>query len=220
MVRYVIHESSEEENMIKKLLTTTAVLLTAGVAHADGVFDNTRYSLGGEMSVLNSTQYTTANTPDLNNFRASNSDSKLVIRKNRPGFSFYAQARFNPFIALEAGYSIILKVTGTAQGGHEATNKISTPYLDLLGFMPVAERVDLIGSFGFGYMKSNANVSDVSFQDLSALTSPKVNYRFGLGAAFTLTNNWATRVMLRYQSGSNAFLRSNTSLALGLQYTF
>jgi opacity protein-like surface antigen len=205
---------------LNKKFIIALLLALASMAHADGCFDNTLYSIGGEMSILNRTAYSSANTNDLNNFKASNSDSELVIRKNKLGFSGFVQARFNQWVGIEAGYGIILKVTGTAQGGNSAYNKISIPYLDLIGFMSVAERVDLIGEVGVAYMKSDANVSNVVFYDLNSLNSPKVGFRAGAGAMFLITGNWATRIILRYIEGNKAFLKSDTQLALGIQYTF
>lgn len=205
---------------IKTVALAAALLLTSSVALADGVFDTTRYSLGFEMSLLNKTTYSSANTPDLNNFRASNNDSNLVIDKNKVGFNIFATAQFNQYLALELGYGIITKAEGTAQLQRTATNKITNTYLDALGYMPVAARVNLIGSIGVGLLKSKANVTAASFQDLSSLNNVKFGYRFGGGALFALTNNWGLRGMLRYQTGNKAFLKSVTSLAVGVLYTF
>lgn len=203
----------------KIVAALTALLLASGVASA-GVFDTTQYSLGMEMSVLNRTAYTSSNAVDINRFKSSNSDTTLVIRKNKIGFNIFANARLNQVVGFELGYGIILKVSGTAQGGNTATNKISNTYVDMLGYMPVAVRVNLIGSIGAGLLKSNANVTNVTFVNLEALNKAKIGYRVGAGAQFDIDGNWATRFMLRYQKGNSDFLKSNTSLSLGVFYMF
>lgn len=194
-------------------------VVTASVANA-GSFDETRFNLGGELSLLNKTTYSNANTADLNNFRSSNGGSKLVIRKNKPGVNVFLGARFNENLGAEVGFGFITKTKGTAQSNRQATNKISNLYADALGFMPVSSKVDLIGSVGLGRMKSKADVAGATFTNKALLNKAKVGVRVGAGAQYNVNENWGTRAMVRYQKGNKNFLKSNTSVSVGAVYTF
>jgi opacity protein-like surface antigen len=211
-----------DKNMLnKKIAAATAVVFVAlsGVATA-GAFDDTRFNLGGELSVLNKTSYSTANTPDLNAFKSSNSDSKLVIRKNKPGVNVFVGARFTENLGMELGFGFIQKVKAGAQLNRNASNKVSNLYADVLGYMPVSAKVDLIGAVGVGRLKSKPDVSNYPFANKTALTKTKVGVRFGAGAQYNVTENWAARAMVRYQKGNKNFLKGNTSLSVGALYSF
>jgi opacity protein-like surface antigen len=211
-----------DKNMLnKKLVAASAALLiaTAGAANA-GTFDATRFNLGGEISLLNKTSYSNANTADLNKFKAAPTDSKLVIRKNKPGVNVFVGARFNENLGAEIGFGFIGKVKGTAIGNRQATNKVSNIYADILGYVPVASKVDLIGSIGLGRLKSKPDVTGATFINKDVLTKTKVGVRVGAGAQYNIDNNWAARAMVRYQKGNKNFLKSNTSVSVGAVYTF
>lgn len=180
-------------------------------------FDHTRFSLGIEMSIINNTEYSSANVPDLNYFRTYDG-GPMVIRSNRPGFNFSVLSQFTRYFGIEVGYGFILKVIGTAQNNNQASNKIQNIYGDMLGFLPVAERVDLICSLGVGMLKSDAFVANVTFTDQDSLNDVKAGVRFGAGASYTVNENWQLRGMARYQKGNNTFLKSNTSIAIGILY--
>lgn len=195
-------------------------LVTASGLASAARFDDTRFYIGGEASVYNKTSYNKGNTPDLNNFKTSNAASELVITQNKPGINIFVGGRFNEYIGGELGFGLIATVRGTAQLNREATNKINNIFLDMLAYMPVATNADLIGSIGVGAIQSHSNVQGATFQDKSALDKAKTGYRLGGGAQYYMTNNWSTRVMVRYQQGSQTFLRSNISISLGLIYIF
>lgn len=208
--------------MLKNKILAVATLcmsIAAGVAHA-GAFDNTRFILGSELSLLNYTSYSSANTPDLNNFRSSNSDSKLAIRKNKPGFNFFAAARITENVGVEIGYGFIFKVTSNVQNNRKATNTITNTYIDFVPYLPVAAKVDLVGNLGIGMLKCKANVSGATFNNLDSLNKAKLGIRVGGGAQYNINNNWSSRAMLRYQKGNKNFLRSVTSMSIGMLYTF
>jgi opacity protein-like surface antigen len=204
-----------------KIIAAVAAMsmVSAGIANA-GAFDNTRFSLGAELSLLNHTTYTSANTPDINNFKSSSTDTDLVISKNKSGFNFFANARFSENIGLEIGYGFIFKVSGTAQLNRQATNRITNTYIDFMAYLPVAAKVDLIGTLGLGMLKSKANVSGATFNNLDALNNDQLGIRVGGGAQYNIDNNWSSRALLRYQKGNKNFLKSLTSLSIGLGYTF
>ncbi len=200
-------------------VATAMLVATAGVANA-GAFDETRFNVGGEVSLLNYTKYNNGNTSDLNKFKTSNTASKLAIRKNKPGINVFLGARFNQNVGAEIGFGLIANAKANVQNNQTASNKISNIYADLLGYLPVANKVDLIGSVGIGGLKSRADVTNTSFNNLSSLNKVKVGYRLGLGAQYNFDDNWAARAMVRYQSGNKNFLKSNTSVSVGALYSF
>jgi opacity protein-like surface antigen len=205
----------------KKLLALGAALSVAlvGVANA-GAFDDTRFNVGGEISVFNRTAYNNTNTSDLNNFKTSNSASKLAIRKNKPGVNVFLGARFNEYVGAEVGFGFIQQVKANVQNNRTATNKISNIYADLLGYANVAPKVDLIGSVGIGMLKSKSSVPGATFVNQNALNKGKVGVRLGVGAQYNFDTNWAARAMFRYQKGNTSFLKSNTSVSVGALYIF
>lgn len=139
--------------MIKNKFLTAMIVIIPSICVAEGgAFDETHGYFGGEISLFNRTHYNSGNTPDLNLFKSSNSDSKLAIQKNEPGLNFFAGMRFTENLALELGFGFIQKVSAGVQNGNTATNKISNFYLDGLGYLPVAACVDLVGSIGLGLM--------------------------------------------------------------------
>lgn len=200
------------------------IALTAAMASnmvcADDEVDPTTFYFGGEVSLYNKPSYSTANTTDLNYFKSSNSDSKLVISQNEPGFNLFAGARFNESIGGEIGFGLIQTEKGDAQNNRQATNKINNWYIDFFGFMSIATEVDLVGSVGLGCMTSNANVEGVTFQNKETFNKSTYGYRIGGGVQYNFATNWATRAMIRYQDGNKNFLRNMVSISVGALYTF
>lgn len=194
-------------------------LLFTSFAYA-GAFDDSRGYFGGEISLYNRTQYNGGSSGDLNRFKASDSDTTLAIRKNKPGINVLAGIRFTENWGMEVGFGFLDKVKAQVQNGNFATNKISNIYIDGLGFLPVSPTVDLIGAVGAGILKSKPDVSNVIFTNKALLEKEKIGYRIGGGAQCNMSENWAVRAMIRYQSGSKEFLKGLTSISIGATYMF
>lgn len=204
----------------KKILVTSLVLLVTGAGITEaGVYDDTSFYLGAEVSIINRTSYNNGNSSDLNNFKTSDNSGKLAIQKNEPGVNISLGARFNEYVSGEVGFSFIEKASANVQNGGDATNKISNIYLDVLGYLTIAPLVDLIGSVGLGEMKSKADVTDATFDNLDSLTKSKIGLRVGGGLQYYFADSWATRAMVRYQEGNKNFLKSNVSFSVGILYT-
>jgi len=199
-----------------KILVTIILVSISGLASAD---DAAQFYVGAEVSILNKANYSNGSTADLNHFKTANSDTKLAIRKTKPGGNFFFGADFSESWGAELGFGLIQKVTGVGQPG-QATNKITNLYADVLGYVPVATSIKLIGTVGLGSLKSKANVVGATFQNLSGLNKRKTSFRVGGGMQFDITNNWAARALARYQKGSKIFLKSNISASIGAAYTF
>lgn len=205
-------------NKISIAIVTTVLLLTTAPARAQ-YDDDTTFNFGGEISVINRTSYNDGNSQDLNNFKTSDSAGKLAIRKNEPGINIFVGAKFNQYLGAEVGFGFIQNASASVQNGLQANNKVSTLYADLLGFLNIAEDVDLVGGLGIGVLKSKADVPGATFINKSQLTANKVGVRFDGGVQYYFARSWATRAMLRYQQGNKQFLKSNVSVSIGILYT-
>ena len=166
------------------IASVTALLLLATSVVSAQYDDDTTFSFGGEISVINRTSYSNGNTQDLNNFKTSNSADKLAIRKNEPGINIFVGIRFNDYWGAEAGFGFIQNASASVQNGLEANNKISNIYGDLLGFLNIATDVDLVGGVGIGGLESHADVPGATFVNKSQLTATKVAVRFGGGVQY------------------------------------
>lgn len=183
-------------------------------------YDDTTFNIGGEISVLNWTSYSNSNNSDVNQFKESFTSDKLAIRKNTVGVNIYLGMRINENVGMQVGFGLIDKVSGNTKYGLQATNKVSNIYLDLLGFINVASKVDMMGLVGVGGLKSKANIDGATFVDLDALNKQKAGVRLGGGAQYNFADSWASRAIVIYQQGNKAFLKSLISISLGIIYTF
>ena len=92
--------------------------------------------------------------------------------------------------------------------------------LDALGYLPVHDKVDLIGSAGVGYYRFKADYSRfVSGSD----TENNFGWRLGIGAQYHVTDNLSLRGMVRYvdinDSGNDA-VDDLTDISIGVYYHF
>lgn len=171
--------------------------------------------------------------------------------------------KFNEHFGIEAGYSFNKKYKGSFTGDVQlnganifANNitasynaKIRNAYLDLVGFMPVADQVELIGGVGIG--KLTVKSGDMQFSNVPAGATAratlkiknKMGFRAKVGAIYNVTNNIGLRLLASYQSINNKinsefdlnngagvrtqgttsngkFMKSMTSIGLSATYTF
>jgi hypothetical protein len=134
-------------------------------------------------------------------------DENINLKK-RPGAAVFAGSRLNENFGLELGYSYLGK-----------TNDVKNTNLsaDVLGYLPVNESVDLIGSVGLGRLSSKAAKGAVLSNEKN--TTSKVAPRLGLGAQYKFDNNVGVRAMARFQRG-NDFAKNATSVGVGAFYQF
>lgn len=92
--------------------------------------------------------------------------------------------------------------------------------LDLLGYLPVAEKLDLIGSLGFGYYDVDINVKAKTPAVSADGDDQGAGYRLGLGAQYNFTENWGARVMARYVDIDIDGIDNMVDLTAGVRYSF
>lgn len=124
--------------------------------------------------------------------------------------------KFHENFGLEAGYSFNKKITSTlkAAPNTKAKVKVRNMYLDLVGFMPVADQFDLLGGLGLGRLstKNDAGKSD-----------KKVSWRAKVGAQYNVVTNLALRAVFSYQKADKAKignLKNVKNIGLYGVYTF
>ncbi len=92
--------------------------------------------------------------------------------------------------------------------------------IDLLGYLPVAEKVELIGALGLGYydidIKAKVNTPAISVD----ADDQGAGYRLGIGAQYNFTENWGARVMARYVDIDIDGIDNMVDLTAGVRYSF
>lgn len=159
--------------------------------------------------------------------------------------------KFNENFGLEFGYGFNKKfkmansyrINGV-NGDLNFDVKTRNSYLDLVGFMPVADQIDLIGGIGLGHLKIkslngtyNTNPR-IAGSNLTITTKSKTSWRVKVGAQYNVNNNLGIRTLATYQHvGSDLgwnfsapgrapvkkegkFIKNMKSIGLDAVYTF
>lgn len=176
--------------------------------------------MGVELSFINRTSYNNGANTTISAFKSSSSNSKLAIQKNEPGVNVELGARFTEHWGAQIGFSFIQKANAQVVNNQTASVKINNVFIDLLGLLNIAEKVDLMGLVGYGMLKCNPSVTNTFIYNQASLTKRKLGIRAGGGLQYYFMDNWATRVMLIYQKGNPNFLKSLFSASIGIFYTF
>ena len=159
-----------------------------------------------------------------------NPDNKSLFGKSGAGASAFVGSQFSEYAGVELGYTVLsgTKMSIKTPGFEKSSFKTKSRnmYADVLGYVPVCEDIDLIGSLGMGRLstKMNAkavgpNAAGVVETTNASLKSSKTGLRLGLGAQYKVTPNVGARFMVRHQKG-NQFVKSVNSAGLGLFYQF
>jgi len=166
-----------------------------------------------------------------NKLKASNSSAflqngKSMITKDKlPGGSLQLGARLNENFGAELGYALFKNsVSNLAVGNGNVKAKLKTPFIDALGYLPVASNINLIGSLGLGRLNTKMNITRNGVavpltQAQKDAAKAKVGARLGLGAEYLFDANLGARAMVRYQKGNKA-VKSVQSMSVGLFYQF
>lgn len=172
-----------------------------------------QYYVGGDLNYNKHSYYS-----DLKDTINANNGS---IKSKVPSFGVVAGMKFHQNFGAELGYTFVKKAKYEVTGDSGAL-KSSNIHLDMLGYMPVASNVELIGAVGFGRM-SLKEKSDVDRNGSNEKFS-KMGYRIGAGAQYKFDNHWATRTMVRYQKvgskNDNKWVKGTSSVGVGVTYTF
>lgn len=135
--------------------------------------------------------------------------------------------KFCDHFGVEAGYSFNkkLRTKNRSFRVNNANLKVNNAYLDVIGFIPILDWVDVIAGVGIGRLmvKKGANIA-------SALEiKNRFNWRAKLGTQCNVNDNFGIRALLTYQNVGNKikyrtkekkFVKDMTSLGLYAIWTF
>lgn len=135
--------------------------------------------------------------------------------------------KFHDNFGVEAGYSFNKKIKGIKSGSNDETLKVKNMYLDLVGFMPAADQIELIGGLGIGRLtaKKGDNIA-AKFE-----IKNKFSWRAKIGAQYNFNTNVAARLTATYQQVGNKIkdtaanteqklIKNIKTIGLGVFYTF
>ncbi len=159
-------------------------------------------------------------------------DWNLVFPKTYPGATLYVGTKFHEFFGLELGYDWGSRKTknwvlpaGSPFMGNTLTTTLSGNtkirrsggHLDLVGFLPVAECLELTGSVGFGWVQpkitSSFSVTPGTTSNSSALASVSGKgrgvFRVGVGASYMVTEMVGVRAKVGWEGTSTLRVNGN-----------
>lgn len=134
----------------------------------------------------------------------------------------------SPNWAIEAGYFDLgrfgLDAVTVPAGTVTGTTRIQGLNLDLVGTLPITERLSLLGRVGAAYAETKGSVSGTGASGVSALSSNKrdTHYKYGFGTEYAFTPALTMRLEgERYHVNDAMGQRANVDLiSVGLVYRF
>ena len=119
-----------------------------------------------------------------------------LMKTNLNGGNVHIGARVHKYLGVELGYF------QTEEGnkdnilgsGLDSKVKIKGGTLDLMGYVPVAPKTELIGTVGVSYSKA-----DLSIPSVVSGSENEWKPRVGGGAQYWITDNLNARALVRYQ---------------------
>ena len=142
-------------------------------------------------------QYSSYGDKDFGGYKSSD-----VFQTGLNGGDVHVGARIHKYVGVEASYF------QTEQGsksnvlntGINSSDRIKGGALDVMGYWPIADKAELIGTTGVSYSKVSGTLS-IPGTSVSAHTS-EWKARVGAGAQYWLTDNLNARALVRYQDAS------------------
>jgi len=153
-----------------------------------------------------------------------------IFPKNYIAGDVYAGVKFHENFGLDVGYTWTEKkshddvisagvpigdVNGSATTNVTTKVELNGPYVDLMGYWPLTNCVDLFGSVGVGFYNLNLDIAPVSTSTtrqagLSAITGDdKAVMRVGLGIRGMLNNWFGVRGKVAWENTSRLRLKDN-----------
>jgi opacity protein-like surface antigen len=173
---------------MKKSLLTKSII-------AAGIFSSVTAANAG----LGDLKFYVGAGADYNMYSIDSTKLPNVDKKN--GIAFTAPIlgiKFHENFGLEAGYNFNKKITIK---NSTDSFKVRNMYVDLVGFMPVADQFDLLGGIGLGKLSSKSSVANSKSQS-------KTSWRAKIGAQYNVVTNLALRAVFSYQNSDKDKLDS------------
>jgi len=129
--------------------------------------------------------------------------------------------KFHENFGVEVGYSFNKKfkfanTTNSITGSVNA--KVKNAYIDLMGFVPIADQFEFIGGVGLGRLTVKPGSPTLSGVPAGTASSSsvsvknKTSWRVKLGAQYNINNNFGVRALATYQHVGN---KANTNITVG-----
>lgn len=147
---------------------------------------------------------------DSNNMKDTNNSLSLV-----------AGAKFHPNFGAEIFYqkSDEQDKTRRADGLMAKYSTKFTAYgLDAIGYLPVADKTEILGAVGLAQYKVKGKVGGNVIYGSG--DEDGLGVRLGAGAQYNFTDHIGARAMLRYVVLDNEWVDNITEFSLGIRYTF
>lgn len=116
--------------------------------------------------------------------------------------------KFHESFGVEAGYSFNKKMT--SRKGPDVALKVRSMYLDLVGYMPVAEQFNLLGGLGIGKISAKGIAVTESGK------ASKTSWRAKIGGQYEVLNNLALRAIFSYHKGKESKINIKNIKNIGL----
>ena len=144
------------------------------------------------------------------------------------GFKVFAGKQLNRYLAVEYGYFDLGKFDFTANTTDGGVVRGETDYrgvnLDLVGQLPLTQRLSLLGRAGVQYAKVGSDFSGTRLRGgvNNVRTDKETNAKFGVGVEYKLTEAVALRWEIeRYRTDATATMDRNVDTAsVSLLYKF
>ena len=204
---------------MKRLIVAGAIMAAAGTASAHGWFEDCRPVVGVDFKWT----------------KIKNSgDWPKVFPESFPGGAVYVGTKFMENFGAELGYQSTDKRTrqntaatndrigGAVVPGPGVTRssvRFAGPYLDLVGFWPCDNCIELFGSVGIGWVKPTVKVTHIAgngnvdfIRDITSISGDgKSIARISIGATWMATDYIGLRIRGLYENTDRLRVKSNAA---------
>jgi opacity protein-like surface antigen len=162
-------------------------------------------------------QYTNVNYQDYPALGINGGD---LAEDDMHGFNIHAGARLHQNFGIEAGFSWSESDDKNNILGTGINSQVSVygANLDALGYIPVTEKFELIGTVGLSYLTAKIDFSGAA---TATDDESEIKGRIGAGAQYWITENINARGIVRYQGADFDDSADGAVVAnIGLNYQF
>jgi hypothetical protein len=149
--------------------------------------------------------------------------TKNYTKLGQNGGDVHVGVQFHKNFAIEAGYFQTADTGKNQIFGSDANSKVSIngATLDLLGYLPVTNDLDLIGTVGGSYSHAKLTFSGADANQSVALKENEFRPRAGAGFQYWLTDYVNLRTIARYQGASfDDFVNNGWIVSTGINAGF
>ncbi|MFI3241680.1 MAG: porin family protein [Alphaproteobacteria bacterium] len=138
----------------------------------------------------------------------------LIAEDSLYTYSVNAGAKINDNFGLEAFYQTSSEEDKTI-GALTTTTSFDAYGLDVIGYLPITEKTNLLGSVGLAQYDFELKATGLATESEDGL-----GCRFAVGADYNLTDNVSFRAMARYVTLDTDNVDSLTEFSVGARYSF